>query len=95
MSSDQIISCGQSGFDTVQRPKHYVEGRQFEPIEVMRDWGLLEHHCLATALKYISRAGRKENCIEDLRKAIWYIEKEIEFIERAMRRSEQEEIYRN
>ena len=88
------ISCGQSQFDIVQKPKHYVEGRQYEPIEVMRDWGLLESHCLATALKYIARAGRKENCIEDLRKAIWYIEKEIEFIQRAQARAEREEIDR-
>lgn len=90
--SEQIIPCGQSQFDTVQNPKHYVEGRQYEPIEVMFDWGLLESHCLATALKYISRAGRKENCIEDLKKAIWYLEKEIEFIKRARERAEREEI---
>lgn len=64
--------------DNINRPKHYVDGRKYEPIDVMEDWGLLEHHCLATALKYISRCGRKDNDIQDLKKAVWYIQKEIE-----------------
>lgn len=36
---------------------------------------------LGNAVKYISRAGRKGNKIEDLRKAIQYIEFEIEELE--------------
>jgi len=61
----------------IDRPAHYVGDRKYEPIDVMQDWGLMQHHCLATALKYISRCGRKGDAIEDLKKAIWYLQREI------------------
>lgn len=61
-------------FDPVNKPSHYVEGRQFEPIAVIEDWGLGYH--LGCALKYISRAGRKsDNAAQDISKAIWYLER--------------------
>ena len=37
--------------------------------------------CLGNAVKYIWRAGLKGNAVEDLRKAAWYIEREIKRIE--------------
>lgn len=61
----------------IDRPAHYVEDRKYEPIDVMQDWGLMQYHCLATALKYISRCGRKGDAIEDLKKAVWYLQREI------------------
>ena len=67
--------------DPVNRPSHYAEGRQYEPIAVIEDWQL--NYRLGNAVKYISRAGRKNNAIEDLRKAVWYIEREIETLEGA------------
>lgn len=62
-------------------PLHYRGDRQFEPIEVIEDWGL--NYRLGNALKYISRNGRKpgENPVEGLNKAIWYLQREIEAIE--------------
>lgn len=63
-------------FDPVNRPSHYTEGRKFETIEVIEDWDL--GFCLGNAVKYISRAGRKSNQIEDLKKAVWYVERQIE-----------------
>lgn len=63
-------------FDTVSHPSHYTEGRKYEPRKVIADWGL--NFNLGNAVKYISRAGRKGDKIEDLRKAIQYIEFEIE-----------------
>lgn len=33
--------------------------------------------CLGNAMKYIWRAGLKDNALEDLKKARWYIEREI------------------
>lgn len=64
-------------FDNVNHPKHYTEGRKYEPIEVIEDWKL--DFCLGNAVKYISRAGRKDETktIEDLEKAKWYIDREI------------------
>ena len=59
-------------------PDHYKGDRQFEPIEVIEDWGL--NYRLGNALKYIARNGRKpgEDAREGLRKAIWYLEREIQ-----------------
>ena len=58
-------------------PNHYRGDRQYEPIAVIEDWGL--NYRLGNAVKYISRNGRKpgEDPREGLRKAIWYIEREI------------------
>lgn len=54
----------------------YTAGRKYEPRKVIADWGL--NFNLGNAIKYISRAGRKGDKIEDLKKAIQYIEFEIE-----------------
>lgn len=61
----------------VARPAHYSEGRSHEPIDVIEDWGLGFH--LGNAVKYIARCGRKEgeDPSECLRKAVWYLEREI------------------
>ena len=68
-------------FNSVNRPAHYTEGRKYEPIDVIEDWNL--GFCAGNALKYISRAGRKssgslskkEKTIEDIDKAIWYLQR--------------------
>ena len=68
--------------ETINHPSHYAEGRKYEPIDVIEDWEL--GFCLGNAIKYISRAGRKnpDAYIEDLKKAIWYIEREIRKVEK-------------
>ena len=62
--------------DPVSHPKHYTDGR-IEVIEYIEDKKL--GFCLGNAIKYISRAGKKEKDkeIQDLRKATWYIERRI------------------
>lgn len=67
-----------SEFDPVTRPSHYAAGRQYEPIDVIEDWALGFHE--ANALKYISRSGRKDNQIQDLEKAVWYLGRRIEHL---------------
>ena len=56
-------------------PSHYKGDRQFEPIDVIEDWGLNYH--LGNALKYIARNGRKpgEDPRQGLAKAVWYLER--------------------
>lgn len=68
-----------SDFDIVSNPSHYCEGRKYEPRKVIRDWNL--NFNLGNAVKYLSRAGKKDDIVQDLRKAIQYIEFEIEAIE--------------
>ena len=77
-------------YDNVNRPSHYAEGRQYEPIAVIEDWELGYH--LGNALKYISRAGRKDDIRQDLRKAVWYIERHIEAVEDQNCTIEQEQV---
>lgn len=70
--------CEQKVNNAVTGPSHYIEGRQYEPRKVIYDWGL--NFNLGNAVKYISRAGRKGDAIEDLQKAKQYIDFEIEEI---------------
>lgn len=59
--------------NNVNHPSHYTEGRKHEPIDVIYDWNL--DFDLGNAIKYISRAGRKDSTKtkEDLEKAIFYL----------------------
>lgn len=60
--------------DVVNHPQHYTYG-SIEVIDAILDWNL--DFCLGNAIKYIARCEHKNNKIEDLKKAIWYIQKEI------------------
>lgn len=65
--------------DMVNHPPHYTSTSDpaYETIKVIEAWGL--GFCLGNAVKYISRAGKKDpdKVVEDLRKAVWYLEREI------------------
>jgi hypothetical protein len=67
--------------ETINHPDHYLGKRKYEPIDVINDWEL--NFQTGNAVKYISRVGRKDESkiIEDLRKAVWYLEWEIKRIE--------------
>ena len=60
--------------DPINHPSHYTRGG-IETIHVIEAWGLNFH--LGNAVKYISRAGHKESKLEDLKKARWYLDREI------------------
>ena len=64
--------------NAVTHPSHYCEGRKYEPKDVIRDWGL--NFNLGSACKYLSRAGRKGDIIEDLEKAKQFIQFEIDYL---------------
>lgn len=63
--------------DNVNHPSHYTDGK-IEVISFIEDKGLNFHR--GNAVKYIARAGKKdpEREVEDLEKAKWYLEREIE-----------------
>ncbi len=67
----------------VDHPDHYG-GKEnvYEAIKVIEAWEL--SFVLGNAVKYIARAGKKagSNYIEDLRKAQWYLNREIENVQR-------------
>ncbi len=63
--------------EKVNHPVHYGTAEDpYEVIKVIDAWGL--GFSLGNAVKYIARAGKKngEPTVDDLRKAIWYLEHE-------------------
>ena len=68
--------------DNVNHPAHYETGK-FECIEVMLETQGVEavlNFCQCNAFKYLYRAKRK-NGLEDMKKAVWYLNKYIELKE--------------
>lgn len=60
--------------DLVNKPPHYTaHPSDIECIEITEHMGF----CLGNAMKYIWRADEKWDAIEDLKKAKWYIEREL------------------
>ena len=59
--------------ESITQPDHYVKGRFIEPLDVIESWKLMHH--VASALKYICRAGRKDCEKTDLEKAIFYLDR--------------------
>ena len=70
--------------DPVSHPAHYTSGK-IECIDYIEDKQLGFH--LGNAVKYITRAGKKSpgKKIEDLRKAMWYIDRYIQLEEKRER----------
>jgi len=67
------------------RPPKQIGGSHYEtltpePIEVIEAWEHRLGYHLCTALKYIARAGQKEDAVKDLEKSIWYIKRKIELL---------------
>ena len=61
--------------DIVNNPKHYTNHpSKIECIQITEHMGF----CLGNAIKYLWRADLKNDAIEDMQKAIWYINREIE-----------------
>jgi hypothetical protein len=61
--------------DMVNQPAHYRAGDTYETIRVIEAWRLGFN--LGNTVKYISRAGAKGDPVEDLKKARWYLDREI------------------
>tara|TARA_R100001086_G_C11812769_1_gene252014 strand:- start:596 stop:841 length:246 start_codon:yes stop_codon:yes gene_type:complete len=57
--------------EKVNHPAHYNSGK-IEVIDAIHDWGL--DFCLGNVVKYVARHNHKENSLEDLKKAKWYLE---------------------
>ena len=66
--------------EKINHPSHYNVGK-IEVIEAIEDWKL--NFSLGNCIKYIARAGHKDpkTEIEDLKKAAWYLAREIERLE--------------
>ncbi len=60
-------------------PQHYKAGG-IESIDVIEAFGL--GFCMGNIIKYVLRAGRKGSKAEDLKKARWYLDREIRLQEK-------------
>jgi len=70
--------------EQVNHPEHYQFGKnnEYEAIKVIEVWDLNFH--LGNTVKYISRAGKKDKDkeLQDLKKALWYLERQINNLEK-------------
>ena len=77
--------------DMINHPQHYTLGK-IEVIDFIEDKGL--NFNLGNVVKYVARAGHKKSsgksvdakALEDLKKARWYIEREIATREKGMKK---------
>lgn len=68
--------------EMVDHPSHYGgKDNPYEAIRVIEAWNL--GFCLGNTVKYISRAGKKNDNseLQDLKKAKWYLDRRIAQIE--------------
>jgi hypothetical protein len=68
---------------------HYENGKGYDVIDFAADYGLNFNR--GNVLKYITRAGRKDDEVKDLEKAMDYLQREIAIV-RAQRDAETEKI---
>lgn len=57
---------------------HYDNGKDYDVIDIIRDYNV--NFCRGNILKYVLRAGKKQNELLDLLKAKDYLEREIELL---------------
>ena len=71
--------------DNINHPTHY-QGNGLDAIQVIESFNL--NFSLGNAVKYILRAGKKNDAQEDIKKAIWYLNRELQ---QHLKKSEHEE----
>ncbi len=67
--------CSENKKDMVNHPEHYMKGGM-ETIEYLKAKSSkhgFETYLRLNAMKYLSRAEEKENTLQDLEKALWYL----------------------
>ena len=63
--------------EKVNNPEHYGGKKNtYEAIKVIEAHNL--DFCLGNAVKYILRAGKKDDIKQDLEKAIWYLNRKLQ-----------------
>ena len=60
--------------DMVNHPSHYTSTK-FEVIDIIEEFELDYH--LGNVAKYLLRAGKKDDIVQDLSKARWYLDRKI------------------
>lgn len=72
---------GNKNKEMVNHPSHYGgKENPYEVVKVAEAWGLDKDAYLFNVLKYIGRSGKKDDnpTIQDLEKAVWYLNRRIQ-----------------
>lgn len=81
----KILKFLKNKVETINHPSHYGGDKPYEAIKVIEAWKLGFH--LGNVVKYISRWNKKGDPIENLEKAVWYLQRKIDILkERKARR---------
>jgi hypothetical protein len=62
-----------------ETPKHYKNEKEYDVIDIANDYKLNFNR--GSAVKYVCRAGKKDDEIQDLKKAVDFLQREIKFLE--------------
>lgn len=79
--------------EEVHHPPHYGGDTTYECIKVVEAWGL--GFALGNCVKYVCRAGKKGDALTDLKKARWYLDREIARLGRESTGTKEVEVGRN
>jgi hypothetical protein len=70
--------------EMVNHPNHYGGDTPYECIKVLKAWNTPEEFvgfCKDNAIKYLCRSGKKDEVLQEYKKAVWYINTLIEYLE--------------
>tara|TARA_R100000808_G_scaffold5977_1_gene17970 strand:+ start:1932 stop:2393 length:462 start_codon:yes stop_codon:yes gene_type:complete len=77
---DDVQACKKPKIEKVNSPSHYNTGR-IEVIDAIEDWNLGFND--GNAIKYIARHQYKGNSVQDIEKAIWYLQRHLKNLKKA------------
>lgn len=66
--------------EMVDHPDHY-QSSKFEVIDIIDDFDL--DFYLGNVVKYVLRAGKKDEILQELKKAQWYLNRKVDLLEKA------------
>jgi hypothetical protein len=58
---------------------HYENGKGYDVIDICKDYDLNFNR--GNIIKYVARAGKKSDELQDLKKALDYLQREIEYLQ--------------
>jgi hypothetical protein len=75
IGTEPRCSSGESRHDPIDHPSHYCSHPSgVECIQITEHFGFN----IGNAIKYLWRAGLKGDATDDLRKAAWYVQRELQ-----------------
>jgi len=67
--------------EQVNHPQHYGGDVPHEVVKCLEAWGLENDALLWQVVKYVTRSGKKDDVVTDLKKAKWYLQRRIDKLE--------------